>query len=78
MNSEEFIKECIKRGYVSQSDTNCLKKWVEKNHKDCYTDEDCIDAYRYFDAHIYTCNTWRNMYDGNKSTKHYKNFSFYG
>lgn len=81
MTYDEFINACVDGGYIYRSEVKELKKWLEENPKESYTEECFIEVYRHFETIRYEdniSNKWR--YDpfelnGYKTTKRYKNIS---
>ena len=75
MTSKEFIKACLDLVYVNRSKLKALEKWVEKHPQDAYSEENLIDAYRYFEAFKHgddiPCGKWRPKINGVKTTKRY-------
>ena len=47
-NEDEFVAECLKRGFVGRGNKNLVRQWCKKNPKEYYTQGDMIEVYRYF------------------------------
>lgn len=81
MTCDEFIKACVDGGYVYRSEVKELKKWLEENPKESYTDDCFIEVYRHFEAirpKFDTLGKWRSEFGVQKTTKRYKNITFVG
>lgn len=54
MTRDEFVKECVSRGYTGDGykfgGRNQVLSWCKRNPKDHYTEEDLIAVYRYFNS----------------------------
>ena len=75
--TEEFVQECIDRGYGYRKDKKKILAWCEDHPKDEYDDDDFIRVYRYLQRSMrgrdreMNDEKWSYSYGGHKHTKHY-------
>lgn len=75
--SEEFVQECIDRGYAYRRDEKKILAWCEDHPKDLYDEDDFISVYRYLQRavrdykHEVNEDKWSFTYDGHKTTERY-------
>jgi hypothetical protein len=52
MTKDEFVKDCIRRGYIGRGDggRSSILGWCKQHPKDCYTEDDLLAIYRYFNS----------------------------
>lgn len=75
--AEEFVHECIDRGYAYRKDKKKIQAWCEDHPKNEYDEDDFIKVYRYLQravqdyGHEVNEDKWTIGYGGHKHTKHY-------
>lgn len=74
-SKEEFVKQCIERGYALRSEKKRVLEWCDKHPKDYYTEEDLILLYGYLETprigEAIPYSKWRPTWDGHRTTKRY-------
>lgn len=76
--TDDFIKQCMDRGYASKQDKKYVIEWCKNHPKEYYVDDDLIELYRHLEApkigwDIPNSN-WRRTYGGHRTTKHYYDY----
>ena len=73
--TEEFVQECIDRGYAYRRDKKKILAWCEEHPRDAYGEADFINVYRYLQRSVQDRepneDKWTVRYGGHKTTKHY-------